>query len=108
MRLMITAALAAALLTGCASTPAQSPSVSAANTRDGSSMARAVVIVAQGDRAGTAAEFQWIFAHFPGSKPTGQALLNDSERFYDAIDFITASGEHQRVYFDITGYLGKR
>ena len=108
VRLMIIAALAAALLTGCASTPTKSPIVPAANTRDGSSMARAIVIEAQGDREGTAAEFEWVSVHFPGSKPSGQGLLNDGERYYDAIDFVTASGEQKRAYFDITGYLGKR
>ncbi len=108
MRLMIITALAAALLTGCASTPARSPSASTGSTRDGSSMTRAIVIEAQGDRAGTAAEFKWISDHFPGSKPSGQRLLNDGDRYYDAIDFITASGDQKRLYFDITGYLGKR
>jgi len=105
---MIIAALAAALLTGCASTPTQSPTAPTANTPDGSSMARAIVIEAQSDRAGTAAEFKWISDHFPGSKPSGQRLLNDGERFYDAIDFIAASGDQKTIYFDITGYLGKR
>jgi hypothetical protein len=33
--------------------------------------------------------------------------VDSGGRMYDVLDFTTASGEHRRVYFDITGFFGK-
>jgi hypothetical protein len=107
MRFMITAPLAAVLLAGCASTPAQRPTTSPRVARDGNSMASAVVIQAPDESTGVAAEYQWIADRFPGYTRGGQALLNKDGRFYDTLDITTSSGEHKTFYFDITNFFGK-
>ena len=107
MRFMITASLAAALLVGCASTPTQHSITTSPAARDGSSMASAVVIHAQDESTGVAAEYQWIADRFPGYTRGGQALLSKDGRFYDSLDITTSSGEHKKFYFDITNFFGK-
>jgi hypothetical protein len=87
------------------------PIPSAASTptvlQDGSSMANAIPIKAQNEKAGVAAEYHWIAEHFPGYKRGRQQLLNGNGRYYDAIDITTTAGEHRTIYFDITDYFGK-
>lgn len=107
MRIMITASLAAALLTGCASTPTQRSAASSASIRDASSMADAVVIQAEDESTGVAAEYQWIADRFPGYTRSKQALIDKDGRVYDALDVVTSSGEHKKFYFDITNFFGK-
>lgn len=107
MRSMITTSLAAALLVGCASTSTRHSTTTVSTARDGSSMASAVVIHAQDESTGVAAEYQWIADRFPGYTRGGQALLNKDGRFYDALDITTSSGEHKKFYFDITSFFGK-
>lgn len=107
MRIMIAASLAAALLAGCISTPIQHPTTSSTTARDGNSMAGAVVIQAQDESTGVAAEYQWIADRYPGYTRDRQALLNKDGRFYDTLDITTSSGEHKKFYFDITNFFGK-
>lgn len=70
-------------------------------------MANAVVIQAQNEAVGVAAEYQWLAERFPGYKSQGQSLLNKDGHYYDTIDITTASGEKKTFYFDITKFFGK-
>ena len=74
---------------------------------DGSSMENAIVNDAPGESEGVRAEYRWIADHYPGYTRGNQALLSGGGHTYDAIDFTTESGEHGKVYFDITGFFGK-
>lgn len=74
---------------------------------DGSSMEKAVVIIAKDTESGVQAEYEYIRKHFPGSKVEGQKLLSKDGKSYDAIDITDAKGGKQTVYFDITSFFGK-
>lgn len=87
--------------------PLQALEEAPAESLDGHGVAYAIVIKASNEREGVKAEYQWIAEHFPGYKRNRQALLNQSNRSYDEINFTTASGEFKTVYFDITDFYGK-
>ena len=107
MRKTSGAMLTVMLLAGCASNVHPVVNHPAAAVRDGSSMDDAIVIDAADEQEGVRAEYRWIADHYPGYTRGSQALLSGGGHMYDAIDFTTASGEHRKVYFDITGFFGK-
>ena len=100
---------------GCQSTPAEKSPKQAAETvnglgvrgGDGSSIARAVEILAKTASEGVPAEYAWIRMKYPGAKPSGTELIASHGKYYDAIHFVTAEGNDMTVYFDITKYMGK-
>jgi hypothetical protein len=107
MRFQSLTTLLIALWMGAALLPVQSSAAILTTLQDGTSMARAIPINAPNEKAGVAAEYHWIGEHFPGYKRGGQALLNGNGRYYDAIEIVTTSGEHRKIYFDITSFFGK-
>jgi hypothetical protein len=107
MRLKRTTALAIALWAGFACMSLQAQTAAPAESGDGHDIANAIVIKASNERDGVKAEYRWIAEHFPGYKRGRQALLNQSNRSYDELDFTTASGEPKTVYFDISDFFGK-
>ena len=61
----------------------------------------------QHETDGVAAEYAYIREHFPGCRPTSQALLRDKDRSYDAIKLDGPNCATKDVLFDITDWLGK-
>ncbi len=84
----------AIVLAGCQSAPAEKSPTRAAESinglavrgGDGSSLEKAVEIMAKTASEGVPAEYAWIRARFPGARPSGKEMT---------------------VYFDITKYMGK-
>ncbi|MGE5625500.1 MAG: hypothetical protein ACM3ZT_08140 [Bacillota bacterium] len=74
---------------------------------DGSSVAKAVVILGATEMTGVGAEYQWLDAHFQGWKGQDQSLLNQDKKVYDVMNFTMPDGSKHTVYFDITDYFGK-
>lgn len=107
MQRRIIAALAITACIEIALLPQQSAAVTPTMLQDGSSMVNAIPIKAPNEKTGVTAEYRWIAEHFPGYRRGAQALLNNNGRFYDAINITTASGEHRKIFFDITDYFGK-
>jgi hypothetical protein len=75
--------------------------------RDGSSLAKAVVIKERSTRAGVPAEYAWVRQRFPNSKVIGQALMHKGKKSYDMLTVQKADGGTEEVYFDITRFFGK-
>ena len=61
----------------------------------------------QHETDGVAAEYAYIREHFPGCRPTSQALLRDKDRSYDAIKLDGPNCATKDVLFDITDWIGK-
>jgi hypothetical protein len=82
---------------------AQSPQ----QTRDGTSIERAVVLKSDsGSMGGVASESTWLRENYPGWRRTRQALMRRDGRRYDRIDLESPTGEKTSVYFDITDAFG--
>ena len=113
MPLKLLASICLVALAGCATPPAKDPPVlpapkaESAATDDGHSFETAIVINASNESTGVAAEYAWIRAHLPGSRPAGQAVLNHAGKMYDLIHVKLPNGSMRDVYFDITGFFGK-
>jgi hypothetical protein len=75
--------------------------------RDGSSFQAAIVIKADDESSGVAAEYAWIRAHIPGCIPAGQALLDHDGVPYDLLQVRMPDGSVRDVYFDIASFFGK-
>jgi ABC-type glycerol-3-phosphate transport system substrate-binding protein len=75
--------------------------------RDGSSIAKAIIIEEKSEGTGVNAEYSWLDHHFPGYKSEGQALIQDGHVPYDVINIKTRAGEELKIYFDISNYFGK-
>jgi hypothetical protein len=74
---------------------------------DGASPETAIVILgAEGSSDGVASEYDWIGRMRPGAQIVEQALIQNGERFYDAIT-IRVGGKDEVIYFDITDFFGK-
>jgi hypothetical protein len=74
---------------------------------DGTSPETAIVILgAEGSSDGVASEYDWIGKMRPGAQILEQALIQNGERFYDAIT-IRVGGADEVIYFDITDFFGK-
>jgi len=84
--------------------PAPTP---APATGEGSSFETAVVIQAESEDTGVAAEYAWLKQHYPGYRTRRQALASHKEKPYDLITIVTVSGEEKTVYFDISRFFGK-
>ena len=84
-----------------------SVSGAAAQTCDGSSFEKAIVIKASNEMDGIAQEYKWIEKHYPGYKKGSQSLVNHNGRAYDVLQFTDAQGVGHEVYFDITSFYGK-
>jgi hypothetical protein len=76
-------------------------------TRDGTSIERAVVIKSEAGSAGAvASEGAWLRENYPGWRRTRQALMRRDGRRYDRIDLESPTGDKTSVYFDITDGFG--
>ena len=101
------------LICSCSSTkPATSGSLTstatanASNGHDGSSMQKAVIINAEHEMQGVAAEYDWLSKNYSGYTDLGQSLVMDGNHPYDIIH-IKYNGKKMDVYFDIIKYFGK-
>jgi hypothetical protein len=95
------AVLACALLAGGAAL-AQAP-----QTRDGTSIERAITLKSDaGSDGAVASEGAWLRGNYPGWRRTRQALMSRNGRRYDRIDLESPAGEKVSVYFDITAAFG--
>jgi hypothetical protein len=74
---------------------------------DGSSLQKAVVILADNEQAGVNLEYRWIFDHFGRFRKKGVGLVAQDGRHYDVFTFELPDGSEQTVFFDITRFLGK-
>lgn len=117
---IITAALVSALIAapaachagdenpGTAAPPTPASSPTGPQEADGSTMERAIVIVANNEIQGIGAETIWVRQRHPDWKKIRQALLTSKNgKFYDKIDYSTPEGPEATLYFDITGFFGK-
>jgi hypothetical protein len=91
----------------CASTYGQGPITANGTLRKstppggpGSSYANAVTIYASDANSGVASEYQYLSAHFPGSKPINHSREYYTNRKYDVLTFATPDGKTRRLYFD--------
>jgi hypothetical protein len=74
---------------------------------NGESMQQAVVILgAQGENDGIAAEHQWVKEKLPGWSFSDQELVTNTKAF-DVITLRSSDGSERRVYFDISKFFGK-
>ncbi|MEO5914200.1 MAG: hypothetical protein ABIS50_08205 [Luteolibacter sp.] len=104
----VTAALSSCVSTGpSARGHASSPESVAVSSGVGSSYRNAITINARSEAEGVPAEYEWLEAHFPGSKVLGQSLANNAGKAYDVMHVQLASGQKRDVYFDISGFFGK-
>jgi hypothetical protein len=69
--------------------------------RDGSSLARAIVVGSIGE------EYAWVQRRCPGFRPQMQALQEIDGRPYDVLTLRNDRGEERTVYFDISRFYGK-
>ena len=104
--LILAAGLLPAACPAAADAPAPASKVHVAGG-DGSSVAKAVVILGATESTGVGAEYDWLDAHFPGWKLSDQSLLNRDGRAYDVMNFTLPDGSKHSIYFDITDYFGK-
>ena len=74
---------------------------------DGLSFASAIVIHADGESAGVAAEYAWIRENLPGARPEGQSLRTHAGKPYDVIEVELAAGGRREVFFEISSYFGR-
>lgn len=108
--------LFAAVLVAAACTPSKKaitskPNAAAvgsvADSRDGSSFEKAIVITEKSETTGVHAEYEWLKVHFPGYKMGSQSLSQYKGKPYDILSFETAEGEKKQIYFDISNFFGK-
>jgi len=107
--------LSVILLAGCGTAPSSSssatrspsPATNATDAKLGSSFDSPVVIHADGEASGVAAEHAWIRANLPGGRMLGQWLMSHGDKMFDRIQIGLPDGSVREVYFDITGYFGK-
>lgn len=76
-------------------------------TADGSTEAKAIVILAKNEEEGMNVEYGWLRQHYPGYQMVKQALMGGDKKFYDFMTFKTRDGKTMELYFDITEYFGK-
>jgi hypothetical protein len=90
------------LLVGC-----QTDSPTRFSGGDGSSEKGAIVIHANNEVDGIAAEHLWIHEHMPGGIPKTQSLIVRNGHEYDRLEVTGADGSSNILYFDISRYFGK-
>ena len=120
----LVALLAALSLVGCETPTSTSPSAPTAGNAgglrpagprkavsfgggNGSSYKKAIVVHASDEKDGVHAEYEYIRAHFPGSRFKSQALAFENGKAYDIMTFADAAGKKQVLYFDISEYFGR-
>jgi hypothetical protein len=102
MRYGVALACVAATLAGMLGAAAAEPSV------PGSSVADPIVLTGvQNEQDGVSAEYAYLREHFSGCRPTGQALIRNGARSYDAINLAGPNCGVPTAFFDITDWLGK-
>lgn len=74
----------------------------------GETPATAIVIDAASSAQGVPLEYEWIESKLPRARIERKVLLHIGGRTFDRFDVVLASGERRSVYFDITGFYGKR
>ena len=97
------------LLAGCtalAACAADGAKKAAEPVQDGKSEATAVVISAADTTQGIAAENDWIRAHMPDCRKSGQQLIQGEQGLYDKILLQCTDGPRE-VYFEISNFFGK-
>jgi hypothetical protein len=82
-------------------------SVVAYSGGDGSTIDKAVLIHATGERIGVRAEYAWLMQKYPGYKRISQSLKTPGAKAYDLIEIQTNDGRSMNVYFDISEFFGK-
>lgn len=107
MRIILVAVVLAIVLTACASEPRAERGTMPVDARDGSSLDKAIVVYAGNEQSGNADEYMWLGWNFPGFTRRRQELIHRNGRYYDLVEFDTASGQAKKVYFDITSFYGK-
>jgi hypothetical protein len=70
--------------------------------RDGSCPERAIVVPSMDE------EYQWVHRNCPGFTLGMQGLQEIDGKPYDVLTLCSPSGEERRVYFDVSGFFGKR
>lgn len=87
---------------------AQQPDPTATlSTREGSSCQRPVVIDADRESAGAAAQREWLEKHYPGSRIERRLIITCAGKPAELIEIDTVNQRTVRVYFDISKYYGK-
>jgi hypothetical protein len=74
---------------------------------DGSSLASAVQILVENSSEGVAAEYAYLAHHFGNYAQISQALLEENERKFDAIQLELEDGRKLEIFFDITAFYGR-
>jgi hypothetical protein len=81
----------------------------------GTSLADAIVLIAESDFIGTRSEYFYLSAHACGSDSTGhwaptkQTLLSEGGHHYDEVDVTCSSDKSNRAFFfNIDGFFGKQ
>ena len=75
---------------------------------DGSAIEQAVIITGAIDNTeGVKAEYAWLRSHYPGYKHTGHRVRRATGRIYQQLNIVTADGQPQAVFFDITSFHGR-
>jgi hypothetical protein len=74
---------------------------------DGSSIKRAIKIIATSEWDGVDAEYNYLGKLFPGYTVQVQFLIEDSGHYYDLLVLINSTGKKTEVWFDITAFFGK-
>ena len=74
---------------------------------DGSSVQKAVVINADNETSGVAAEWEWLRSHLSGWRVRRQVLMGKAGRKYDRFTVVSPDGKQKEIYFDISKYFGK-
>ena len=112
--------LAAGVLTsGCASragsaappgdtrTPAEFDPWKASPSADGTSVEKAVLVLADNEEDGVAWERRWIFDHYGRYRRKSVGLTAANGRHYDVFVVELADHSEKTIFFDCTGFLGK-
>lgn len=53
-------------------------------------------------------EYEWIRNNYPDSQIEAQILTNHKGKHYDVLTIGLPSGEKKNIYFDISGFFGKK
>jgi hypothetical protein len=87
--------------------PEANPGESPYRGGDGSSIEKAVVILAPDEQTGVDLEYRWIGEHLGRFRKKGVGLAAYEGRHYDVFTVELPDGSEHTIYFDITSFLGK-
>ena len=74
---------------------------------DGSSMDKAVKIIATSEWDGVDAEYKYLEIFFPGYTMQAQFLIEDGGHYYDHLVLMNSTGKKTDIWFDISSFFGK-